>query len=848
MDLVAIERVASLDYLHRVFDCYRDGRVAVPVAADGPPPPGTRFAARIAPVADSGWFAREQAPIRAATPAQIVFSSGTTGDPKAILLSHRALADVTERLIAAMGIDASIREYLAVPPTYSFGLGRARVVAAVGGRLYVPPRGFDVHELATMLAAGEVNALAAVPTILRILIDNPQLIDEQARAALRWLEIGSQPMSAGEKRAVRALFPAARIVQHYGLTEASRTTFLDIAGADDAALESVGRPIGETGVRIDAAGHICIRGPHVADGVIAAGGVVPLADQEGWLRTNDLGRIDEDGALHFLGRADHLMNIGGIKVPAELFEERLAAHGGAGSATVAVTAMPDALRGEIVAVAHLPVAEPAGLAAAVRAVAGTFGLGAADARLVEVQDMPRTETGKVRRGALAEAIGRVGHGAPAVPAAAGEGMTAEERAIATIWAEALGLPAIGRDDTFFDLGGDSLSAINVMLRMERAGVAPELTRLIFEGRSVAEIAAAVGGAQTAAPVSRRAQVSDAISMTRGLMVMVVILGHWLPFVLTRMGTLSQPLLHAAIPFFRLGTPGFAIVYGLGLAFFNLPMVARHPDRLRANIRRSAAIVGGGVAILALLRGWSDAMTGARAVTPSTLFFGVLLAYLMLVLASGAILRFVARRRHQIAAVLVMALSALLLSAVLRGEWRDAATSGWLDLARLMLVAKYGFPEMLGYAGLGMAMGQWIGREREAEDLPATTMLAGLILLLGAAVLTVTLGLQGLWFAGSSAIMMLVAYCGVVLVMFGTSLTVIRRRYMDTPLRLPVRLLILTGTLAFLAYVGHELASSARSILGAMGVPDAAAIGGPVLLFAAVFGIALRRLYRLQYGR
>lgn len=848
--MIGIEKVASLDYLRHVFDCYRSGEVAVPIEPNGAPPPGFEFARRIRPLDDSGWFTRAQAPVHDPAPAQISFSSGTTGEPKAIQLSHRALADVTERLIAVMRIDASISEYLAVPPTYSFGLGRARVVAAIGGRLYVPPRGFDPNELARMLEAGEVNALAAVPTILRVLIANPGLIGPKAGRALRWLEIGSQPMSADEKRAVRDLFPAARIIQHYGLTEASRTTFLDISGADDAGLESVGSAVAPSEVRVDGEGHICIRGPHVADGVLTDAGLRPLVDADGWLRTNDLGRLDEQGALHFLGRADNLLNVGGIKVPAELFEERLGERAEARGVSLAVTGLADPLRGEIVMVGHLPTTNMAGLAAAVREVASGFGLGAADVRLVEVAEIPRTETGKVRRAELSRgAAAAVQAPAPGVgaPAAGDPDMSPEERKIALIWAEALRVPNIDRNDTFFDLGGDSLSAINVMIRMERAGVPPELTQQIFEGRSVAEIAASIGGNAPRAPASRRAQTSDAISMTRGLMVFVVIGGHWLPFLLTRMGSLSQPLLEWAIPFFRLGTPGFAIVFGLGLAFFNLPMVERHPDRLRSNIRRSVITVGVGVALLALLRGWSFVASGERAVDPSALFFGVLLAYLMLVAASGLILRIVSRQRHQLAAVLVMALSALLLSALLREEWRHAASTGWLDLARLMLVAKYGFPEMLGYAGLGMAMGIWIGREQEDEHLPANALLAGLVLLLASAVLTVTLGLQSLWFAGSSSTMMLVAYCGVVLLIFGASLSLIRGGHASGILRLPIRLLIMTGMLAFLAYVGHEMVMSLRDILGVLGVADGEAVIVPVAAFVGTFSFALTRLYKLQHG-
>ena len=107
-----------------------------------------------------GWFDERLDPIERDAPAQILFSSAKiTGRPKALLISHRALADVTHRINAAMQVDATIREYVGVPVTFSFGFGRARAVAAVGGRSYLPPNGFDPGEIARMLEAGEINAL-----------------------------------------------------------------------------------------------------------------------------------------------------------------------------------------------------------------------------------------------------------------------------------------------------------------------------------------------------------------------------------------------------------------------------------------------------------------------------------------------------------------------------------------------------------------------------------------------------------------------------------------------------------------------------------------------------------------
>lgn len=506
LELVGIEKVSSVDYLNTVMACYAAGRIAVPVEAGGSAPAGYSFAERLTPVAGGGWFDLAQAPIRSDTLAQVSFSSGTTGEPKAILLSHRALADVTDRLIAAMGITGEIREYLGVPTTHSFGLARARVTAAVGGRLFLPDHGFNPGELADMLAADEVNALAAVPTLLRVLIANPDLIPKKIGRRLAWLEIGSQAMSAEEKQAIRRIFPAARIIQHYGLTEASRTTFLDLQEATDAQLATVGKPIGQTEVKIDEDGLISIRGPHVADGILTAEGIMPIVDADGWLHTRDLGSIGADGFLTFHGRADDLLNVGGIKVPAELFEKRLGELLGPEASQIAVAARPDPLRGETVMIAYLAPLTAARVAEHARTVGAGFGLGNADLAFVEVDEIPCTETGKVRRIALTErhaGAAKPAMGEPVAPAAPVAASTEplgsdRELGLARIWGEALNLAAVDHNQSFFAMGGDSLSAITVVLAMERAGFPKDQTQQLFQDRTIAQIVGSAASRSEAA--------------------------------------------------------------------------------------------------------------------------------------------------------------------------------------------------------------------------------------------------------------------------------------------------------------------------------------------------------------
>jgi len=846
-DLVAIEKLASLNYLEEIFRCYFSGRIAVPLDKAGTAPAGHEFAERVPVRAGGGWFVASHAPIVDDRPAQISFSSGTTGTPKAILLSHRALADVTSRLVAVMGMDGDIAEYLGVPPTYSFGLGRARAVSAVGGKLYIPPHGFDPHEFARMLGDRSVNAFSAVPTLLRMLIANRELIPAEAGRQLRWLEIGSQPMSAEDKRAICEIFPNARIIQHYGLTEASRTTFLDLQESSSEHLESVGKAIGDTEIRIGDDGCIRIRGPHVADGLLTPHGIEPLTDAEGWLRTSDLGRIDDDGHLYFLGRTDHLLNVGGIKVPAELFEERLAVALGKAAAGVAVAGMSDRMRGQVVGVAHLPDVPHDEVARAARTIAPEFGIHIPDVRIVELDSLPRTDTGKVQRGKLSTLLD-LSAAEPVTPpdASADEGVSDREEQLLRIWRETLGIAEITRNDSFFDIGGDSLSAINVMVRMERAGVSPEITQQIFEGRTVAEIAAALDGDRPAAPVTKHVETSDAINMTRALLVAVVIGGHWLPFILVRTGEWADFLLKWTNPAFRFGTPGFAMMYGLGLTFFNMALLRKNPDRLKSNMRTNMMIVAGGVAALAVFRAADHYLEG-YANTPSNLFFGVLFAYFLLVATARIHLRLLSSSHAPILAAVLLALTSLFISEVLRENWRHAHTEGFIDLARLMIVAKYGYPEMLGYAAIGMAIGLWISRSKDDPLLVRHAALAGLALVELSLLLTLTLGQEDLWFAGGASSVTVIAYAGMILLLFGLMLRGVRARLFAGALKVPGRILLMIGMLSFMAYVGHEVAMSLHGILHALGTHYGLSITLSVGSFVLLFGIAVRRLYRLYYG-
>ncbi|HWL47987.1 MAG TPA: AMP-binding protein, partial [Sphingomonadaceae bacterium] len=586
--LVGLKTVNSVDFVRTVFRLYAERTPFVTLSdSHAGLLPGIEIARTIAPRAGGGWVNVRQSPIEDDALAQVNFTSGTEGEPKGILLSHRALAAVTERLNAVMQLDSSVREYVGVPAYHSFGLGRFRACAAAGGDAFVPEGGFNIAEIAAMLRAGEINALSAVPTLWRVLLANRQTVAPFGDR-VRWIEIGSQYMAREEKEALKALFPNARIVQHYGLTEASRSTLLLISDTKGEALESVGEAPEGCEVRVDGSGRIAVRGPHVARHRIGSDGCVALLDGQGWLTTSDLGHVAE-GRLYYHGRADDVINCGGIKLSPEAVEARLR-EVLPGDTLFAVSGMPDALRGAgvFIAVSGATEAELATVRAAARRVlADRFSLSVGDAlKVARVEALPVTASGKIRRSALAELAAVATEAADAPETSHGmAGAVAADSPFLAALRKVVDAGDITPEATFFDLGGDSLSAINLMLRMESMDVPKALIRAFLDGASVAEVVAFERAEGAVPEATRRPMliVSDAINATRGIFVLWLVVLHWLPGIWARLGVPDSINLWMN-PAYRLGTPSFAIVFGLTVGFYHFHGLDRgESHRIKRNI-------------------------------------------------------------------------------------------------------------------------------------------------------------------------------------------------------------------------------------------------------------------------
>lgn len=465
--IIGIRKCNSPAFVRAVFEACSKGQLFAVLDDEAALPSiaGYDCGPILEPEAGAGWSEGRLALRSEDEPAQIVFTSGTEGEPKPIVISHAALADTVERLNAIMRVDETIREYVGVPVGFSFGLGRCRAVAAAGGRFYIPQNGFDPLQIRDMLAAGSINALSAVPSLLRLLIAQPGVLQGHG-ASLRWLEIGSQYMSRAEKEQLKALFPNARIVQHYGLTEASRSTFLVVSDCDGDALESVGQPYGAVEIRIGEQGRIQIRGPNLAMGVLRAGHIEPMTDGEGWLTTNDNGHFHR-GMLVYDGRADDVINTGGVKLDPALLEtqvmQALSLYGG-----IAISRIADDRRGDgiFVALSHQVAGEQDAVEDALRDMLTRRGISPGSSLKLQVVDrIPRTATGKVQRRQLSELYAPQEHSR--------ERETRTDDGIRSLFAQMFRRASVPDEASFQDLGGDSLNYVEMSIALEsRLGSLP----------------------------------------------------------------------------------------------------------------------------------------------------------------------------------------------------------------------------------------------------------------------------------------------------------------------------------------------------------------------------------------
>jgi O-succinylbenzoic acid--CoA ligase len=253
----------------------------------------------------------------------VIHTSGSGGRPKPIELTYG------NQLWNAIGSGVRIGVgptdlWLCCLPLHHIG-GLAIVMRSALYRIGLVLEPFEPERIAKRLASDPVTIISLVPTMLSRLLEVGADL-----ASLRCLLLGGGP--APQALVDRALDAGARVTPTYGLTEAASQVATMSPGEASRKPGSVGPPILTTEVRIEDDGVISVRGPSVAPSV---------TNEEGWFRTNDVGRLDDDGYLYVLGRADELIVTGGENVSPEEVEGVLLEHPAVADAGVAASEDPE---------------------------------------------------------------------------------------------------------------------------------------------------------------------------------------------------------------------------------------------------------------------------------------------------------------------------------------------------------------------------------------------------------------------------------------------------------------------------------------------------------------------------
>ncbi|MEW2380457.1 amino acid adenylation domain-containing protein, partial [Micromonospora sp. NPDC047812] len=445
--------------------------------------------------------------------AYVIYTSGSTGRPKGVAMSHRPLANLIDWQLRRSQVVGPVLQFSSIFFDISF---QEMFTAWLGGSyvvLVTDEQRRDPEQLLDVLAAERVRRLHCPPAVLA-------QIALAARRTGRRLSLeevapaGEQLQITAEIRELATAGDGVAVDNQYGPTEAHVITAGRLTGdpAGWPEFPSIGKPIANTRIYLldqhlrpvppGAVGEIYVAGDCLARGYVGRADLTaerfvpdPFATAAGQrlYRTGDLARWRHDGNLEFLGRADRQIKIRGYRVEPGEIEAALLHHPDVAEALVVAD------QGRTGDTRLLAYAVPAGQAlppgSALRAfLRASLPEYMVPAQVVALPSLPLTATGKVDHTSLPNpADAPVDEVADRVAP-----RTAEEATIATIWAETLGVPAVGVDDDFFELGGHSLLATQVMARV-RGALGIELPlRAIFENRTVATLALAVAGRSTGA--------------------------------------------------------------------------------------------------------------------------------------------------------------------------------------------------------------------------------------------------------------------------------------------------------------------------------------------------------------
>jgi amino acid adenylation domain-containing protein len=459
----------------------------------------------------NGSGALELAEIGPDDPCYLYFTSGSTGQPKAITGRFKSIAHFIRWEIDTLGVAAGWRVSQLINPSFDAFLRDVFVPLCAGGTICIPPDRetfADARRFLAWLGEEGIQLVHCVPSFLRMLLHG----ETGPLPALRYVLTSGEPLlPADVKRWQERHGASTQLVNLYGPSETTMTKLVYFVAPTDGDRRTIpiGKPMpGARALVLDPHGKVCppravgeiyIRTPYRSLGYygrpeLSAAVFVPnpfTQDPDDLIyRTGDLGRILEDGNFEFLGRKDGQVKIRGVRIELAEIENLLLSHPRVRETAVVDLANPDGTRflcAYVVVDGEAGAAVPEGLR---DFLAESLPEHSLPSVFVALEELPRTLSGKVDRRALPspERVRESRDLALELP------RTPTEEIVAGLFTRILGLGRIGIHESFFELGGHSLLATQVLSRVRSAFEVEIPLRALFAHPTVAGLAGEVEAA------------------------------------------------------------------------------------------------------------------------------------------------------------------------------------------------------------------------------------------------------------------------------------------------------------------------------------------------------------------
>ncbi|MER6146361.1 amino acid adenylation domain-containing protein [Streptomyces sparsogenes] len=454
-------------------------------------------------------------------PAYVIYTSGSTGHPKGVAVPHRGVVNRLLWMRAEYGLTADDRVLQKTPSGFDVSVWEYFLPLISGAVSVVAPPGAhrDPAELAALIREAGVTTAHFVPSMLHEFVQEPSV---SACESLRHVVCSGEALPAELRdRFLRTL--NCRLHNLYGPTEATVDVTYGECREGAGASVPIGRPgwntrvyvldAGLSPVPVGASGELYVAGTQVARGYLGRPGLTAerfVADPFGeagarMYRTGDVVRWRQDGALEFLGRADGQVKLRGFRIETGEVEGVLAAHDTVAQAAVVVREdRPGERRlvGYVVPAGGGAEADTAPVLDLARDRLPDYMVPSV---LVALDRLPLTPNGKLDR----KALPAPDYGASASGRAA---RTPREELLCALFAKVLGVPTVGVDDSFFDLGGDSIVSIQLVARARAAGLVIT-PRDVFERKTVEALALVATDAHATAADTKSESRLGAVALT-----------------------------------------------------------------------------------------------------------------------------------------------------------------------------------------------------------------------------------------------------------------------------------------------------------------------------------------------